>query len=178
MQVKNGNLYLIYILLGVIGIMYLLWPSPTEPVIDRTQEAKLYVLINGLTAENKDLKKSALKDSIEITTHKEVKTRIIYKTRFDTLATVDTIYVELIKCDSIVRLDSVIIGKQDHQIKTIYTVIENQDKIITSKESLLIGKDSEIKAKDKALKKEHRKVIFTKIVAVVGLGVVIVLSLL
>lgn len=97
----------------------------------------------------------------EIIRLKEQKAKIIYRTKFDTLATIDTVYVELIKCDSVVKLDSSIIFEQD-------TIIQEQKKIIGIQAE-------EIGGLIKQVKKERRKILISKVVAVVGLVLTIFL---
>jgi phosphate uptake regulator len=66
---------------------------------------------------------------------------------------VDTLYVELLKCDSIVKIDNRIIASQD-------TIIADQKELIA------------INVKE--IKKQKRKILFTKI----GSGIIIVAVLL
>lgn len=89
---------------------------------------------------------------VEVVKLKQAKTKIIYRTIFDTLATIDTVLIELKKCDTIVKIDSVIIKDQE-------TIIEGQEDVIG-----LIETDN--KALQKQIKKEKRKLILTKIGAV------------
>lgn len=96
---------------------------------------------------------------VDLVKWKESKSKIVYKTKFDTLATIDTVLVELAKCDTIVKIDSVIIAKQD-------TIIKGQEEIIFEQD--LIKQHQE-----KENKKLKRKLIFTKILA----GAVVVLTI-
>ncbi len=89
---------------------------------------------------------------VEVTKWKEQKVLIKYRTIFDTLATIDTVLVELIRCDSVVKIDNIIIADQD-------TIIEKHKALIELKE--------------KEIKREKRKTFFTKVVA----GVVIVVTI-
>ncbi len=107
-----------------------------------------------------------IRDSIivrekEVIKWKEKKGRIIYKTKFDTLATFDTVYIELIKCDSIVEIDNRIIANQD-------TIIQQQTEMIGLEEA-------EIDSLNKDLKKEKRKLLISKIIAGVGLLLTLIL---
>lgn len=100
-------------------------------------------------------------DTIEVIKHKvdtlekqvikwkEQKTKIVYKTYFDTLATIDTVFIELIKCDSIIKIDSVIIAKQD-------TIIQDQALIIA-------GFEAEKEEYEHEIKKGKRKLLLTKV---------------
>jgi hypothetical protein len=110
-------------------------------------------------------KKEAIKEEIavkekEVTKLKEEKGKIVYRAVFDTLATIDTLYIELIKCDSVVKIDNVIIADQD-------TIIAGKDSIIAICES-----DNTTLKRD--IKKQKRKNLLTKI----GAGVVIVAAIL
>ena len=107
-----------------------------------------------------------IKDSIivrekEVVKWKAQKDKIIYRTLFDTLATIDTVIVELIKCDSIVNIDSLIIANQD-------TIIQQQTEMIGLEEA-------EIDNLNKDLKKEKRKLLISKVIAVVGLLLTLIL---
>ncbi len=86
---------------------------------------------------------------VEVIKLKEAKAKIVYHTKFDTLATIDTVFIELIKCDSIVKIDSNIIQDQD-------TIIFTQDELVND---LNIENDS----LKKKIKKQKRKLILTKI---------------
>ena len=115
--------------------------------------------------ENLDIKKvDSIKQKIdtvkvEVVKLKEAKTKIIYRTKFDTLATIDTVYAELQKCDTIVKIDSIIIQKQD-------TIIFKQEELIDA-----IEKNNDSLKKD--IKKQKRKLLFTKILA----GAIIVITI-
>lgn len=125
-------------------------------------------ILNG--CEDKKNIKPQKKDSIEIIKQridtvkveviklKDAKTKFIYRTKFDTLATIDTVLIELKKCDTIVKIDSVIIQKQDTIIK---------------EEEIIGDLDLENQYLTKEVKKAKRKLIFTKILA----GIAIVLTI-
>lgn len=105
-----------------------------------------------------EVPKEVIKEKIitkekEVIKWKEAKSKIVYRTKFDTLATIDTVYAELQKCDTIVKMDSIIISKQD-------TIIVDQKELIDTYK--------------KDLKKEKRKDLLTKI----GAGVAIVIAIL
>jgi len=175
MQLRNIIIGVLVILISLL----ILRECKNEPVIltDRNKEAKLYVHINFLESKIKELNKSIKNDSNSFVAIAKIKTKIVYRTKFDTLATIDTVYIELVKCDSIVRLDSIIIGKQSHQIKSMYEVINLQDSVDFKKDTLILNKDSDIKALKKEVRKQKRKVVVTKIVAVLAVAVIIVVSL-
>lgn len=87
-----------------------------------------------------------------------------YRTKFDSTATIDTVKAELAKCDTITIVDSIIINKQDSIIQKQDTIIQDQSKFI---DSLGVG----LKKANKEIRRQKRKVLFTKI----GAGAVIVL---
>jgi hypothetical protein len=104
-------------------------------------------------------KEIVIKDSIitkekEVIKWKKLKGEIKYDTIFDTLTTKETIYINLIKCDSVVKVDNIIIADQD-------TIIEKHKTLIELKE--------------KEIKRQKRKTFFTKVVAGVAIIVTILL---
>jgi hypothetical protein len=111
-------------------------------------------------------KETIIKDSIiykekEVIKWKKAKSEIHYVTEFDTLATIDTVLVELIKCDSVVKIDS--------------NIIASQDTIIVKQKELIELSEAEKEALKKDLKREKRKTLFTKVVAGVAIVVTILL---
>jgi hypothetical protein len=111
-----------------------------------------------------EIEKEVIKEKI-VTQEKEVvkwkaqKDKIVYRTKFDTLATIDTVYIELIKCDSIGKIDSSLIASQD-------TIIVDQKKLIANCEA-----NTQVLKKE--IKKEKRKGLLTKI----GAGIIIFLTI-
>ncbi len=96
---------------------------------------------------------------VDVIKWKESKSKIVYRTKFEPTVTIDTVLVNLKKCDTIVKIDSVIIHRQD-------TIIVHQDTIIVQQEEL-------IEDLNKDIKKQKRKLLFTKILA----GAIIVLTI-
>lgn len=96
----------------------------------------------------------------EVVKWKTAKSRVHYVTKFDTLATIDTVIVELIKCDQVVKIDSVIIDKLDS--------------LVSTQKIELNFKDQEIKENKKVTRKAKRKAFFNG-VAVGAAAVVAVL---
>lgn len=94
----------------------------------------------------------------EVVKWKKIKGEIEYVTTFDTLATIDTVIVELIKCDKEVKTDSIIIAALDSTV--------------ASQDIALQFKDKQIKYNKKTTRKEKRKAFFA------GLGIGYVLGLL
>lgn len=106
------------------------------------------------------LKKSSNKKKEEVRILKE--TKIVYRKEFIDQYHVDTVYKELVKCDSVVVLKDLIIVKQDSIIATDSMVISSQD-IIIEDQGTIIGKQSgEIKRVNKENKRIKRKLFFTK----------------
>jgi predicted nucleic acid-binding Zn ribbon protein len=140
-----------YILLGfVLGILLFYWGSiyfeKPIPVIDHQKETII--------------KDSIIYQEKEVIKWKKAKSEIRYITEFDTLATIDTVLVELIKCDSAVKIDS--------------NIIAGQDTIIVKQKELIALSEAEKEALKKEIKRQKRKTLFTKVVA----GVVIVVTIL
>jgi hypothetical protein len=104
--------------------------------------------------EKKVIQEKIIEKEKEVIKWKEAKSKIHYRTKFDTVATIDTVYAELLKCDTIVKMDSIIIASQD-------TIIIDQKELISSYK--------------KDLKREKRKTFFTKVVAGVAIIVTILL---
>jgi hypothetical protein len=99
------------------------------------------------------IKEKIVEKEKEVVKWKQAKEKITYITHFDTVVTKEFVIGELIKCDSIVKIDSVIIASQD-------TIIADQKQVIVIVES----DNSKLK---RDLKKQKRKNTITKIVAVV-----------
>jgi hypothetical protein len=141
-----------YILLGfIIGVLLFYWGSIyfEKPIPDPEPQ-----------------KETIIKDSIiyqekEVIKWKKAKSEIHYVTEFDTLATIDTVIVELIKCDKEVKADN--------------KIIKADSIIIAGKDSLLSFAEAEKEALKKQVKREKRKTLFTKVVAGVAIVVTILL---
>lgn len=129
----NKN-WIIIILVAILVVMVGL--KSCEPVQEKQQIKEIHDTI-------KVIEKQIEKQAIEVVKWKKSKSEIHYVTQFDTLATFDTVYVELVKCDSIVKIDSLIIASQD-------TIIKEQTKIINKN-------DEEIKLVKKSGRKRERK---------------------
>jgi hypothetical protein len=98
----------------------------------------------------------------EVIKWKEQKESIKYITKFDTLVTVKIVYKELMKCDSVVKIDSAIIAGQD-------TIIGDQKELIALSEA-------EKERLKKEVKREKRKVLITKIGSGIIIGAVLLLK--
>lgn len=89
-----------------------------------------------------------------VTKWKSAKGKIVYRTQFDTLATIDTVLIELYKADTIIKIDN--------------RIIQAQDSIITD-QSLIIGSlECEVEGQKQQVKKEKKKVLLWKGIAVLG----------
>lgn len=128
----------IYIIATLALLAFMLWRW-TEP---KTDPQKQVVIEEKIVEKEK-----------EVVKWKKQKETIKYVTKFDTIVNKEIIYKELLKCDSIVKIDSAIIAGQD-------TIISDQKELIAISE--------------KEIKKQKRKLLFTKI----GAGVVIVATIL
>jgi hypothetical protein len=128
----------IYIIASLALLAFMLWRL-TEP-----KEIHTHTIENKIATEEK-----------EVIKWKDQKEKIKYVTKFDTIVTKEIIYKELIKCDSVVKIDSIIIARQD-------TIIADQKELIYLSE--------------KEVKKQKRKLVFTKIVAGVAIVTTILLA--
>lgn len=126
-NLKNWLILILLIAVACMWSMHSCRPQPVREIHDtiRLIEKKIYH-----------------RDSV-IVKYKERAERIVYRTRFDTIATIDTVLVELIKCDSAVHIRDTIIIAQDSTIRDLKGVVE------------LHKKDKEIAKKD--ARKERRK---------------------
>lgn len=84
---------------------------------------------------------------------KVLRGKIEYRTKFDTLATIDTVLIELLKADTIIKLDTKIIARQD-------TIIAYQGRIIEFQ-------GDSIEVLNNNLKKEKKKVKIWKGIAAI-----------
>jgi hypothetical protein len=121
----------------------------------------------------KDIKTKIEGKAKEVDSLKEVKKKIKYTTNFpelkpDSISTIKDcdsiapiIYYNLIKCDSVVKIDS--------------NIIASQDTIIVKQKELIELSEAEKEALKKDLKREKRKTLFTKVVAGVAIVVTILL---
>jgi hypothetical protein len=143
--------YLSHILVFLLGCLltYCGTEQFKEPCPEYVESKQVEVIKEKIVVKEK-----------EVIKWKEKKGSIIYTTKFDTLATIDTIYVELLKCDSIVKIDSQIIFIQD-------TIIADQ------KEAITLGEIENASLKNE-VKKQKRKNIITRF----GAGIIIVAILL
>lgn len=145
--------YLPYILTFILGCIFMYFImdyfSPCKDIVVPISKVEAKLKANIDTQEK------------EVKVLKEGKEKRSYKTTFDSSSTIDTVKIELAKCDTIVKIDSVIMAKQD-------TIIIDQKELIETYEG-------ETKSLLKEVKKEKRKTLFTKIVAGVAIIVTILL---
>ncbi len=134
-----------YLLIGfILGLLFFYYVGElyTKPALAKNSPKETIIKDSIITKE------------VEVIKWKKLKGEIKYITVFDTLATIDTVLVELIKCDSVVKLD---------------------DKIIAGDSSIIKDQKDLIELKEKDLKREKRKTLFTKVVAGVAIVVTILL---
>lgn len=135
----------------VILAVILLWMRACTPV---PVSEKAQAIHDTITVVKERIKI----ETKEVVKWKQAKDKIEYVMKFDTLATIDTVIVELIKCDQEVKIDSIIIS--------------DLDSIVASQDIELKFKDKLIKENKKTARKEKRKAFFA------GLGIGYVLGLL
>lgn len=138
-MIKN---YVITILAVIAIILFSLRACEPVPVTN-----KQHAIHDTITVTKEKIKT----EKQEVIKWKQAKEKIRYVTQFDTIATIDTVKIELIKCDQVVKIDSVIINRLD-------SIVAHQDKLISLK-------DIELKENKKALRKGKRKAFFA------GLGI-------
>jgi hypothetical protein len=128
---------------------------------------------SNISVKVEPIKKRIEVKAKEVDSLKEVKKKIKYITDFpelkpDSISTIKDcdsiapiIYYNLIKCDSVVKIDS--------------NIRASQDTIIIKQKELLVLSEAEKEALKKQVKKEKRKTLFTKVVAGVAIVVTILL---
>lgn len=142
-MIKN---YLL-IVFGLVIVCFLALKACEQPAMT-PKELLIHDTIKVLETKIVETKKELVK-------WKQAKAKIEYVTTFDTLATIDTVIVELIKCDREVNIDSIIIA--------------DLDSVIASQDIELKFKDKLIKDNKKTNSKEKRKAFF----AGIGIGYVL-----
>ena len=150
-----------------------------EPVTitDNTKVAELYTQLNHANKAKELFKKEAQILNKQVDSLKARKAKIVYRAKFDTLATIDTVIVELIKCDSVVKVSDSIIIKQDEKSQALVEALNESEKAQEIQVELLDTKDKDLKYTKKLLRKEKRKLLFTRIGIVVATVALIVILL-
>ncbi len=126
--------YLIIALAAIVAILATLKAcekSPEDPQIKAIHDTIQVV------------KEKIVEKEKEVVKWKQAASKIRYVKEFDTLATFDTVYVELIKCDS------------SNAIKDI--VIADQDTIINDQKVVIAKREEELKLEKKAAKRKIRR---------------------
>lgn len=151
-----------------------LFTCDREPVPNNNL-AELDAKSNFQEQKIKHLEAKITKGENLIDSLKKCKGKVIYRTKFDTLATIDTVIVELIHCDSVVQIDAKIITAQDSVIYDQSQIIKAQDTLISVKDTLILEEKSDHNATKKELKKAKKKLFFTKVCTIAIIAGVIVL---
>jgi hypothetical protein len=171
------KIYTLLFLSLILGLLLgsLFHGCEKEPVQDHSKEAELYTIINIQSETIKAKNKHIVTLSDSISHFKEKKAKIVYRTKFDILATIDTVYIELIKCDSIVKIDAKIITGQDSLIYDLGQVIKAYGTINVAQKQIIIEAE---KSHKKEVRKLKRKLFFTKVGGVALIVGIIAISLL
>jgi len=170
------RIYTLLILSLIVGLLCgSLMTCDKEPIQDNTRLAELHSVINNQEKIIKAYKKKETLLISRVDSLKRVKSKIKYKTKFDTLATIDTVIVELIKCDSVVQVDAKVINTQDTLIYALQKEVQAKDTIINSKDALFFESEESHKKEVRRLK---RKLFFTKVGGVALIVGIIAVSLL
>jgi hypothetical protein len=112
--------------------------------------------VNKITKDTVYVVRQKIKTQTDtVTKYKTLKGKIEYRTNFDTLATIDTVLIELLKADTIIKYSDRIIKGQD-------TIIAYQSRIIEFQ-----GDSIEVLNDD--LKKEKKKVKIFKVTTIAAL---------
>jgi len=163
----------------LIGFMLHLYFLPNVEVVqDNTKVAELYTQINHSEKAKELFKKEAEKLNKEVDSLKARKSKIIYRTKFDTLSTIDTVIGELIKCDSVVKVSDTIIEKQEQEIEGLGNALTESENISVIQADIIKLKDVDLAESKKELKKAKRKSTISKVgggLAVIG-GVIMLIN--
>jgi hypothetical protein len=163
----------------LIGFMLHLHFLPNVEVVqDSTKVAELYTQLNKHVEAKEVFKKEVEKLNNEVANLKARKSKVIYRTKFDTLSTIDTVIVELTKCDSVVKVSDTIIGKQEQEIEGLVDALTESDNISVIQADIIKSKDVDLAESKKDLKKAKRKLFFTRVGGVVLIVGIIAVSLL
>jgi hypothetical protein len=100
--------------------------------------------------------------------------KYVYKTDFDSTATKSQVLNELIKCDSAVKGQELIVANQDSIIGKQDQVISKQDTIIADQKEVISILETDNMQQRKEVKRQKRIALITKIIG----GVAIVVSML
>ncbi len=125
----------------------------TITVVDRTNEAKIYTQINEANRSRDYWKKEAEKKDTVYNTIVKNRDRIVYRTKFDSTASIDTVLVELIKCDSVKKYNDTAIVNRNEKIEDLtYALIESEN-AQALQDTLLNKKDTDIENKSKVIRR-------------------------
>lgn len=160
-------------------------------VSDKTTEAKLNTILNNsMQAEKKAMEKVEVLISEVYVLNQDIKSKdqeikrlkkgfygIIYKTNFDSSATIDTVKIELAKADSANKEAKVIIKKQDSAIADRDTVIQkNAETIETLMDAVAEGENQQA-ILELDLKQQKKKLTKVKTNNTIKTGLIIALNI-
>lgn len=170
--------YAIYILFFILGFVVCnLTTCEKEPVtVDNTKLAETYTALNHANKEKELYKKQAESKDKAYKELEKKKSKIIYRTKFDTLATIDTVVVELIKCDSVANISGTMIDNRNEKIQSLVDALNACDTAQVMQSEIIESKNKDLKSTKKALRKEKRKLFFTRIGIVAG-GILLIFAL-
>jgi len=172
---KQYALYILFFILGFVACN--LTTCENEPVtVDNTKLAETYTALTHANKEKEFYKKQAESKDKSYKELDKKKSKIVYRTKFDTLATIDTVVVELIKCDSVAKISDIIIDNRNEKIQSLVNALNACDTVQIIQSEIIESKDKDLKATKKALSKEKRKLFFTRVGVVAG-GVALILVL-
>lgn len=158
--------YWIIIILSVVLIVLLLdkCQNKSEPVINNNKIDSINTIINNannkidslkIVVEKKNGKVDSLEKSTEIL--KKKRSGVKYKTVFDTLY-IDTLYNNLVKCDSSNKLADSIITKRDSTVSELKGIVKDKDSIIQKKDTIIKGQQEVIFEQDLGLQHQEKEI--------------------
>lgn len=183
MNFQANRKYYEYIALVILGLIlgYLLFhgSESIKYIRDKKKEAELYLSLKVSDQKVANLKNDMILKDKQVAILSNKRNKIHYITKFDTLATIDTVIVELVKCDSVVVLLDSIESIQNLKQQDCVNALNEVENKGLKKDTLLLGFQEENKSLAKENKKLKRKIILTKIgsVALVIGTIVLIIAL-
>lgn len=174
---KQYALYILFFILGFVFSSLTQCDRETENTgLDRNKLAETYTALNHANKEKELYKKQAESKDKAYKELEKKKSKVVYRTKFDTLATIDTVVVELIKCDSVAKISDTMIDNRNEKIQALVNALNACDTAQVIQSEIIESKDKDLKATKKALRKEKRKLFFTRIGIVAG-GILLIFAL-
>ena len=167
----------IVILIAVIAaILYFRTPCSQDAQILSNKAIKESIKVS----ESKTIadKKEVILIDSAVSEMKVKRKKITYKTSFTPQATADTVKVELVKADKAVKILDSTVALEDKAIAQRDTVIKDEAKTLILEHSNDALLEDNIKSQTKIIRRQKRKLFFTRVGTglIVGGGVVLAVS--